>query len=82
MGVITFRLYSIPVRCRNTRFRDQLWGDFLLFWRGMADSAGCERNLFARDVLRPIVAYLQNLNKIEKIISPYTCGSGFLRHAL
>ena len=32
---MTFRLYSFPVRCGNTRFRNQMWGDFRPFWRGM-----------------------------------------------
>ena len=62
MEVITFRLYFSPVGCGNTRSRGQQWGDFLPFWRCMADSEGCERNPFARDVLRPMVAYLQNLS--------------------
>ena len=80
---MTFRLYSIPVRCGNTRFRGQIWGDFLAILEGhagVADSEGCERNPFARDVFRPKVAYLQNLSEIEKIVCPYRFGP--LRHAL
>ena len=83
VGVMTFRLYSSPVRCGKTRFRDQLWGDFsaiLEGYAGMADSEGCERNPFARDVFRPKVAYLQNLSEIEKIVCPYRFGP--LRHTL
>ena len=80
---MTFRLYSIPVRCGNTRFRGQTWGDFSAILEGhagMADSEGCERNLFAREVFRPKVAYLQNSSEIEKIVCPYWFGP--LRHAL
>ena len=40
----------------------------------MADSEGCDRNSFARDVFRPMVAYLQNLSEIEKILRPYKNG--------
>ena len=47
---------------------------------GMADSEGCERNPFARDVFRPKVAHLQNWSEIEKIVCPYRFGP--LRHAL
>ena len=46
-----------------------MWGDFSAILEGhagMADSEGCERNPFARDVFRPKVAYLQNLSEIEK----------------
>ena len=64
MGVMTFRLHSIPVRCGNTRSRGQLWGDFLPFWRSMVDSEGCERNPFAPDVLRSMVAYLPNFGTL------------------
>ena len=80
---MTFRLYSIPVRCGNTRFRGQIWVNFSAILQGhagMADSEGCERNPFARDVFRPMVAYLQNLSEIEKIVCPYRFGP--LRHAL
>ena len=66
---MTFPLYSIPVRCGNTHFRGQLWGDFSAILEGlagMADSEGCERNPFARDIFRPMVAYLQNLSEMEK----------------
>ena len=28
VGVMTFRLYSIPVRCGNIRFSDQKRGEF------------------------------------------------------
>ena len=47
---------------------------------GMADSEGCERNAFARDIFRPKVAYMQNLSEIEKIV--WTCRFSPLRHAL
>ena len=82
---MTFRLNSIPVRCGNTRFRGQIWGDFsAIFWggghAGIADSEGCERNPFARDVIRAKQAYLQNMSEIEKIVCPYRFGP--LRHAL
>ena len=66
---MTFHLYSIPVRCGNTRFRGQIWGDFWAILGGhdrMVDSEGCGKNSFARDVFRPKVAYPQNLSKIEK----------------
>ena len=46
----------------------------------MADSKGCERNLFARDIFRPKVAHMQNLSEIEKIVCPYRFGP--LRSAL
>ena len=36
---------------------------------GLADSEGCERNPFAEDVFRPMVAYLQNLSEFEKIFA-------------
>ena len=80
---MTFRLYSIPVRCGNTRFRGQIRGDFSAILEGragMADSEGCERNPFAQDVFRPKVAYLQNVSEIEKISCSYRFGP--LRHAL
>ena len=41
-----FHLYSIPVRCGNTRFRGQIWCDFSAILKGhagMADSEGCKR---------------------------------------
>ena len=66
---MTFFLNSIPVRCGNTRFRGQIWSDFsatLEGYAGMADSEGCERNSFARDLFRPKVAYLKNLSEMEK----------------
>ena len=69
---MTFRLYFIPVRCGNTRSRGQIWGDFSVILEGhagMADSEGCERNPFARDVFRPMVTYLQNLSEIEKVFA-------------
>ena len=77
---MTFRLYSIPVRCGNTPSRGQIWDEILAILErhaGMADSEGCERNPFARNVFRPMVAYLQNLSEIEKIVFPYTIGSVF-----
>ena len=80
---MTFRLYSIPESCGNTRFRGQIWGDFSAILEehaGMTDSEGCKRNPFARDVFRPMVAYRQNLTEIEKIICPYRFGA--LRQAL
>ena len=80
--MMTFRLYSIPVRCGDTRSLRQLWGDFLPFWSGMADYEGYERNSFARDVLSPMVIHQQNLNQIENIVFPHTCRFGSLRHAL
>ena len=46
----------------------------------MADSEGCERNPFARDVYRPKVAHLQNLSEIKKIVCPFWFGP--VRHAL
>ena len=57
------------MRCGNTRFRGQIWSDFsaiLEGYAGMADSEGCERNSFARDLFRPKVAYLKNLSEMEK----------------
>ena len=66
---MTFRLFSIPVRCGYTRFRGPTWGDLSAILEGhagMADSEGCERNPFARDAFRPKVANLQNLSEIEK----------------
>ena len=66
---MTFPLYAIPVRCGNTRFRGQIWGDFSAILEGhagMVKSASCERNPFARDLVRPKVAYLQNLSEIEE----------------
>ena len=80
---MTFRLYSIPVRCVNTRSRGQIWGDFPVILEehaDMADSEGCERNPFARDVFRPMVAHLQNLSEFEITVCPYRFGP--LRHAL
>ena len=80
---MTFRLCSIPVRCGNTRFRGQTWSDFSAILEGhagMADSEGCERNLFARDIFRPKVAYLLKLSEIEEMACPYRFGP--LRHAL
>ena len=80
---MTFRLYSIPVRCGNIRSRGQIWGNFSAILEGhagMADSEGCDRNPFAQDVFRPMVAYLQNFNKIEEIACPYRFDP--LRHAL
>ena len=41
---------------------------FLVIWSGMADSDGCEGNPFAKDVVRRLVANLQNLWIITKII--------------
>ena len=67
--MVTFCLYSIPVRCGNTCFLGQIWGGFSAILEGhagMADSEGCERNPFARDAFRPKVACLQNLSEIEK----------------
>ena len=66
---MTFRLYSIPVRCGNTRSRGQIWVDFSAILEGhagMVDSEGCERNPFVRDVFRPKVAFLQNLSESKK----------------
>ena len=80
---MTFHLYSIPVRCGNNRFRGQIWCDFSAILEGhadMADSEGCEKNPFARDVFRPKVAYQQNLSELEKIVCPYRFCP--LRHAL
>ena len=79
----TFHLYSIPVRCGNTRFRGQIWGDFSAILEehaGMADSEGCEKNPFAREVFRPKVAYQETVIKIEKIVCPYRFSH--LKHAL
>ena len=81
---MTFSLYSIPVHCGNTRFQGQIWGYILAILEGhagMADSEGCERNPFARDVLRPKVVQVgpENLSEIEKIVCPYRFGP--LRHA-
>ena len=67
-----FRLYSIPVRCDNTRFRGQISGDFSAILEGhagMADSEGWEINPFAVDVFKPKVAYLHNLSEIEKLVA-------------
>ena len=78
---MTFRLYSIPVRCDNTR--GQIWGDLSAILEGHAgvvDSEGWEINPFAVDVFKPKVAYLQNLSEIEKIACPNRFGP--LRHAL
>ena len=47
---------------------------------GMADSEGCKRNPLARDIFRPMVANLQNLSEIEKIVCLYRFSP--LRHAL
>ena len=44
----------------------------------MADSEGCERNPFAEDVFRLMVAYLENMSEIEKIVCP--CKFGPCRH--
>ena len=80
---MTFHLYSIPVRCGNTRFRGQIRSDFSAIFEGhagMADSEGCERNSFARSGFRPKEADLQNLSKIENTVFPYRFGP--LRHAL
>ena len=55
VGVLKLCLYSIPVRCGNTRFRGQIPGDFSAILEGhggTADSEDCERNPFGRDVLR------------------------------
>ena len=71
------------MRCGNTRFRGQIWGDFsanLEVYAGMADSEDFERNTLARDVFRPMVDYLQNLSEIEKMVC--ACGLGPLTHAL
>ena len=46
-----------------------MWGDLLAIsedYAGMAYSEGCERNPFAREVLRPMVAYPYNLSEFEK----------------
>ena len=75
-----FRSYSISVCYGNARFRGQIWGDFSAILEGhagMVDSEGCERNPFAQDVFRPMVAYLQNASKIEKTFAHI----GPLRHA-
>ena len=59
------------------------YGDFLAILEehaGMADSEGCEKNPFARDVFRPKEAYQQNLSELEKIVCPYRFSP--LRHAL
>ena len=72
--MMAFRLYSIPARYGSTRCRGQIWGDFSAILErhaGMADTEGCEKNPFARDVFRPMVAYLQNLSEIKKIVCPY-----------
>ena len=64
-------------------FEAKYGGDFSAILEGhagMADSEGCKRNPFARDVFRPNVAYLQNFSEIEKIACPYRYGR--LRHAL
>ena len=37
---------------------------------GMADSEGCKRNLFAQDVFRPMVAYLQKFERDRKTRFP------------
>ena len=39
---------------------------------GIAESKGCERNPFAEDDFRPMVAYLQNLSKIEEKLFAHT----------
>ena len=53
VGVMTFRLYSIPVRCGNIRFSDQNAVNFSHFGgnAGMEDSVGCKRNSFARSIV-------------------------------
>ena len=70
------------MRCGNTHFQGQIWGYIpatLEGHAGMADSEGCERNPFARDVFRPKVVVPENLSEIEKIVCPYRFGP--LRHA-
>ena len=58
---MTFRLYSIPVRCGSTCFRGQIWGDVSVILEGltgMADSDGCDRSPFAQDVLCKTSCYM------------------------
>ena len=56
------------MRCGNTRFQGQIFGNIpaiLEGHAGMADSEGCERHPFARDVFRPKVVP-ENFSEIEK----------------
>ena len=44
---MTFRLYSIPVRCGNTRSRGQIWGNFSAILEGHAGMADSD---YAREI--------------------------------
>ena len=70
---MTFHLYSIPVRCGSARFRGQIWGDVSAILEepaGVADSEGCEKNPFAREVFKAKGSLPANLSQIEKIVCP------------
>ena len=81
---MTFRLYSIHVRCGNTRFRGKIYVSISAIWElgacCVADSGGCKRNPLALYIFRPMVAYQQNSSEIENIVHPYRFGP--LRHVL